>query len=59
VLTRAAALAHVNPFSMSTPQNADNPPNVPPEISAVFAPAGLDKYPATPQRMRKIPNPTN
>ena len=33
--------------------------DVPPDINAVFAPAGLDKYPATPQRIRKIPNPTN
>jgi hypothetical protein len=44
---------------MSTPQNAESPPKVPPEINAVFAPAGFDEYPAIPQRIRKIPNPTN
>ena len=31
----------------------------PPDISAVFAAAGLDKYPATPQIIRKTPNPKN
>jgi hypothetical protein len=59
VLAQAAVLAQEKPFSMSTPQTAESPPKAPPEISAVFAPAGLDKYPTTPQKIRKIPNPTN
>ena len=59
VLTHAAFLAQAKPFSMSKPQSADNAPNVPPDMSAVLAPAGFDKYPAIPQRIRKIPNPAN
>ena len=59
VLTPAAIRAHPNPRNINTPHNTESPPNIPPEISAVFAPAGFDKNPATPQSTRKIPKPTN
>ena len=59
VLTHAATRAHPTPRNINTPHNAESPPNIPPESSAVFAPAGFDKNPATPQSTRKIPKPTN
>jgi hypothetical protein len=59
VHTRDAIQAQANPRCINTPQAADSIPKVPPEIRAVFAPEGFDKNPATPQRIKKIPNPTN
>jgi hypothetical protein len=55
----AAIHAQPIPRSIRNPHAADKIPNVPPEISAVFAPKGFDKNPATPQRIKNSPNPTN
>jgi hypothetical protein len=55
----AAIHAQPIPRSIRNPHAADKIPNVPPEISAVFAPEGFDKNPATPQRIKNSPNPTN
>jgi len=56
-----SAAIHAQPISRSirNPHAADKIPKVPPEISAVFAPEGFDKNPATPQRIKNSPNPTN
>jgi hypothetical protein len=56
---RAAYLAPRMPRSMRIPQNDERAPKVPPEINAVFAPAGLERNPAIPQRTRNSPNPIN
>jgi hypothetical protein len=55
----AAIHAQPIPRSIRNPHAADKIPKVPPEISAVFAPEGFDKNPATPQRIKNSPNPTN
>jgi hypothetical protein len=55
----AAIHAQPIPRSIRNPHAADKIPNVPPEISAVFAPEGFDKNPATPQRIKNSPNPIN
>jgi len=55
----AAIHAQAIPRSIRNPHAADKIPKVPPEISAVFAPEGFDKNPATPQRIKNTPNPTN
>jgi hypothetical protein len=56
-----SAAIHAQPISRSirNPHAADKIPKVPPEIIAVFAPEGFDKNPATPQRIKNSPNPTN
>lgn len=59
VQASAAMRAQARSRSISTPQNTERSPKVPPESRAVFAPEGFDKNPATPHRRRKIPNPTN
>ena len=55
----AAIHAQPIPRSIRNPHAADKIPKVPPEISAVFAPEGFDKNPATPQRIKNSPNPIN
>jgi hypothetical protein len=59
VQMRAARRAWVTPRNMRNPQNAERSPKVPPESRAVFAPDGLERYPAVPHRMRKSPKPKN
>ena len=54
---RAAYLAPRVSRSMRIPHNDERAPKVPPEISAVFAPVGLERNPAIPQRTRNNPNP--
>jgi len=56
---RAAILAQAKPRSINKPHAAERAPNVPPEIRAVFAPEGFDKKPASPQTIKKTPNPIN
>lgn len=55
----AATQAQAKPRSINKPHAAESAPKVPPDIRAVFAPEGFDKKPASPQRIKKTPNPTN
>jgi hypothetical protein len=55
----AAIQAQAKPRSINKPHAAESAPKVPPDIRAVFAPEGFDKKPASPQRIKKTPNPIN
>jgi hypothetical protein len=56
-VTIPATRAKPKPLARSNPQTTDKPPKTEPEIRAVFAAAGFEINPASPQRKRKTPYP--